>query len=252
MKMNLRRFLPLVLGVCGVVLSATIVQAQVPALIRYQGTAVDSNGVGLEGPYTLTFRLYPAATGGTAAWEEIQPNVPIAKGQFSVLLGSVKPLTAMDWSQPCWLAVVVNGGAELAPRQQITSVPMAIMAERLSTPTQVRSNVLSFARTASQGNGPQSIIGMGFQPTVIFVNCQRSSGAPQASMGFADADGDEGALKRAGIYGYFYVDSGIAAIDDGTDSMMAYVTSLDSDGFTLDWRKGGAGRDVACVALGLR
>ena len=43
-------------------------QAAVPRLVRYQGQAVDSNGVGLEGPYNLTFRLYDAATVGTKVW----------------------------------------------------------------------------------------------------------------------------------------------------------------------------------------
>lgn len=108
--------------------------AQVPPLIRYQGQAVDAKGVPLEGPYTLTFRLYSAETAGTKLWEEVQPNIPLSKGHFSVLLGSVTPLTGMDWSQPCWLAIQVNTEPELAPRQQITSVPLAITAEQLATP----------------------------------------------------------------------------------------------------------------------
>lgn len=105
------------------------VQAEVPSLIRYQGQAVDTNSVPLEGPYTLKFRLYGAATGGTVVWEETQLNVPLAKGNFSVLLGSVTPLNGMDWAQPCWLSVQVNSEPELAPRQQITSVPLALRAK---------------------------------------------------------------------------------------------------------------------------
>jgi hypothetical protein len=105
------------------------VQAQVPSLIRYQGQAVDSQGVPLEGPYTLTFRLYDAEMAGTKLWEEAQPNVPLSKGHFSVLLGSVTALNGMDWAQPCWLSVQVNGDPELAPRQRITSVPLALRAK---------------------------------------------------------------------------------------------------------------------------
>ena len=103
--------------------------AQVPKLIRYQGQAVDAKGVPLEGPYTLTFRLYDADTAGTKLWEEIQPNVPLTHGAFSVLLGSVSLLTTMSWDKPCWLSVQVNAEPELSPRQQITSVPLAIRAE---------------------------------------------------------------------------------------------------------------------------
>jgi hypothetical protein len=61
--------------------------------------------------------------------------VPLQGGHFSVLLGQVTPLTTMDWSQPRWLSVQVGSNPELAPRQQITSVPLAITAERLADPS---------------------------------------------------------------------------------------------------------------------
>jgi len=107
--------------------------AQVPKLMRYQGQAIDSQGVPLEGNYSLTFRLYDAATGGNKMWEETQSAVPLSGGHFSVLLGSRTPL-GMDWTKACWLSVQVNADAELAPRQQITSVPLAVMAEQLDGP----------------------------------------------------------------------------------------------------------------------
>ena len=118
----------LVLSVWGLALSAPA-SAAVPHLIRYQGQAVDSNGVPLEGPYTLTFRLYDAETVGTVKWQEAQPNVALTGGHFSVLLGQVQSLDGVDWSQPLWLSVQVNGEPELAPRQRITSVPLALRAE---------------------------------------------------------------------------------------------------------------------------
>jgi hypothetical protein len=104
-------------------------RADVPHLIRYQGQATEANGVPLEGPYTLTFRLYPAETGGTAAWMETQLNVPLAGGHFSVLLGQVQSLTGVDWTQPLWLSVQVNTEPELSPRQRIASVPLALRSE---------------------------------------------------------------------------------------------------------------------------
>ncbi|GEM_PF-4308685 len=119
--------------------------AQVPHLIHYQGQTTDSQGVGLEGPYTLIFRLYDAATAGNKLWEETQPNVPITGGHFSVLLGQITPLNP-DWTQPLWLALEVDlnplVNEELSPRQPITSVPLALMAERLDGPiTTVGNNV---------------------------------------------------------------------------------------------------------------
>jgi len=103
--------------------------AQVPQLIRFQGQAVDSQGVPLEGPYTLIFRLYDAATAGTKIWEETQTNIALSKGHFSVLLGQQNPLTSMDWSKSCWLSIQVGTQPELSPRQQFTSVPLALRAE---------------------------------------------------------------------------------------------------------------------------
>ena len=129
--MNTRWFLKVrssvVLSVVCCVLGADV-HAQVPALIRFQGQAVDSQGVPLEGPYTLTFRLYDAATAGTKLWEEPQA-VTLSKGHFSVLLGQGTPLTGMSWSQPCWLSIQVGAQAELAPRQQFTAVPIALRAD---------------------------------------------------------------------------------------------------------------------------
>ena len=105
------------------------VHAQVPALIRFQGQAVDSQGVPLEGPYTLTFRLYDAATAGTLLWQEPQNNVTLSKGHFSVLLGQQNPFTSVDWSKPCWVSIQVGTQLELSPRQQFTSVPLALRAQ---------------------------------------------------------------------------------------------------------------------------
>jgi len=117
-------------------LTCATAQAAVPHLVRYQGTAVDAKGVLLEGPYTLKFRLYDAATGGAVVWDETHTDVPITKGHFSVLLGQVTPLN-VDWNTPLWLAVQVGTDPELAPRQPITSVPLAIrseVAEQLTVP----------------------------------------------------------------------------------------------------------------------
>ena len=91
-----------ILGVTTLLLSSLLLSsrsyADVPHLIRYQGQAVDSQGVPLEGPYTLTFRLYNAVTAGTKTWEEPQTGVQLSGGNFSVLLGSVTSLQAVDWT----------------------------------------------------------------------------------------------------------------------------------------------------------
>lgn len=124
----MNRLLRIAVGLAvGVGLISTSMAA-VPHLVRYQGTAVDANNIPLEGPYTLTFRLYNAATGGTAVWTETHTNAPVTKGRFSVLLGQNTALS-VDWSVPLWISIQVGTDPELSPRQQITSVPLAIRAE---------------------------------------------------------------------------------------------------------------------------
>ena len=103
--------------------------AQIPRLIRYQGTLTDAEGNPMEGPCDLKFRFYDAAAGGTPVWEETQAGVPVARGAFSVLLGSVAPLN-LRFDADCWLAVSVNGGAEMTPRHQVASVPNAYLSEK--------------------------------------------------------------------------------------------------------------------------
>ncbi len=124
----------LLLSAYGLLLNPVPCRAQVPHLIRYQGQAVDSQGVPLEGPYTLTFRLYDAATAGAKVWEEQQAGIPLTGGHFSVLLGQVTSLDAVTWNRPLWIGLQVGTDPELSPRQAITSVPLALVAERLETP----------------------------------------------------------------------------------------------------------------------
>ena len=107
---------------------ASLLWADVPHLIRYQGTLADTQQVSLEGPYTLTFRLYDAATGGTKVWEETQTNVPCTQGQFSVLLGQVTPLD-LPFDQDLWLSIEINTDGEMSPRQRLSSVPYAYRAD---------------------------------------------------------------------------------------------------------------------------
>lgn len=101
--------------------------AGVSPLIRYQGTLVDANNVPLEGSYPLTFRVYNAATGGTALWTETQTAVPVSRGIFNVLLGQVTALS-LPFDTDYWLTTQIGADAEMSPRQRLTSVPYAYRA----------------------------------------------------------------------------------------------------------------------------
>jgi hypothetical protein len=94
--------------------------------IGVQGTLRKSDGNSLEdGEYTMTFRLYNAATGGTVLWSEVQTQVEIAGGLYSTQLGNVNSL-ALPFDADYYLSVQVEDTPEITPRQQLTSAPYAL------------------------------------------------------------------------------------------------------------------------------
>jgi len=113
------------LVLCTFLFVAVSVQA-VPNLINYQGVLTDSGGTPLNQDVSITFRLFDAATAGTAAWSETQ-TVTVSNGVYSVQLGQSTPLAGVDFTVDYWLEVEV-GGEILTPRQALTSVPYAMTA----------------------------------------------------------------------------------------------------------------------------
>lgn len=128
--------------------------ADVPRLINYQGKVTDNAGVPLAGPVNLTLRLGTAAVGGILLFSENHNNVPLSNGVFSVNIGANTvggvPDAALN-SAEIWLAVSVNGAAELTPRVRLVSVPYAVkskVAEGLVQP----GNFTAVATANASGN----------------------------------------------------------------------------------------------------
>ncbi len=109
------------------VLTAAAAHGQVPETISYQGVLTDGAGTPvLDGSYDITFNIYTVASGGTAVWTETQ-SVGVAGGIFSAILGAVNPLT-IPFDTACWLGVAVDGGAEFAPRRELTASAYSLNA----------------------------------------------------------------------------------------------------------------------------
>ena len=103
----------------------------VPLTLTQQGRLLDSSNAPVDGvQLTFTFTLYTAATGGAGIWTEDQIITP-DQGYFSARLGETTPFpaTIFDGSRAAlYLGIKIGSDTEMAPRQQLTSVPFAMLA----------------------------------------------------------------------------------------------------------------------------
>ena len=119
------------LGLVGVLLLLLVASSAsagpgVPPVMSYQGELRDADGNPVDGTYTMTFTIYDAATDGNALWSETQ-EVEVRGGLFSVMLGSVNPLSKdiFDGSDR-WLGVKVGSDPEMVPRLMFGTVPYVL------------------------------------------------------------------------------------------------------------------------------
>ena len=117
---------------------ASPVLADVPGQIHYQGTLKDSQGIAIHcpsindcpsGAVSVTFRLYNQSNGGDPLWEETWNDLAVSQGVIDVRLGSSNPIdnVALGGNE-AWLALEVNQGGELSPRQRVVASAYAIVA----------------------------------------------------------------------------------------------------------------------------
>ncbi len=105
--------------------------------ISYQGRLADSSGdpitTGPEG-IGMQFQLYNTDTGGSSLWEEPHTAVPVEDGLFHVLLGSTNPIpvSLLANNSTLWLGITVGSDSEMTPREQIASVPYAMIASSVA------------------------------------------------------------------------------------------------------------------------
>ncbi len=101
--------------------------ANIPRQINYQGLLADLEGNTLNGNYNFSFDIFSVETGGTSLWNETQSDIIVTEGVFSVLLGSINPITA-DFSGRLWLQITVNN-EPMFPRKELTGIGNAFQAE---------------------------------------------------------------------------------------------------------------------------
>jgi len=105
--------------------------AEVPRLIKFGGTLLDSQDRPLAGLVGVTFALHAQQTGGAALWMETQNVTPDAHGNYTVLLGANSangvPAELFASGEARWLEVQVERQTE-QPRILLVSVPYALKA----------------------------------------------------------------------------------------------------------------------------
>lgn len=153
---SLKGFGAAILLAAAIMLGVAPSNAQVPGTITYQGMLTDAGGVVVpDAGYSLTFKLYSAASGGSALWTETQA-VQTVKGVFTVALGSVTPLGLL-FDMPYWLGTTVGAGSEMSPRIPITSGAYSMHSVRADTATWLNANYGAAGSMISGtplGNGP--------------------------------------------------------------------------------------------------
>lgn len=165
------RFVP-VFVFLAIVLGATMASGQVPQLISYQGVLADNAGqLVANGNYDITFRIFGSVTGGSVLHDETHIGVPVSKGGFSVLIGSVAgdPLL-LPFNVPYWLEIQVAPDASpLSPRIQFASSPYAQMAETVLdgaiTSTKLADGAITSAKIA---DGSVASLDISDEPGVAF------------------------------------------------------------------------------------
>jgi len=120
---------PACLALAATLAVAAPAAAAVPSVLNVQGSVVAAGGPAPDGDYYLTFAIYPAKEGGTAAWKDPPVIAPLKGGVFSLQLGAATPITpALLAGLPeAWIGVSVGSDPEL-PRKPLGAVLFAIRA----------------------------------------------------------------------------------------------------------------------------
>lgn len=223
----------------------TSVALEAPAaagpVLNYQGRLADpTTGDPKNGTFTMTFRLYGVATGGTALWTESK-SVVVSNGQFSTLLGDTTSLnlTIFD-GRDLWLGVQVGGDAEAIPRIQVANAPYALYSGNAAKlggqlpgafavaghthlgevwTHSANSNGLVLEGTVSWSNSLIRVINYSNGPSIWGIN-----------HGGGNAVRGEGSGDSLGVYGGAENAVGVAGRSSGHDGVNGVSTAFGRSG----------------------
>jgi hypothetical protein len=188
----------------------TVAASAVTSGINYQGRLTDSAGEPLSGTYTMTFRLYEVASGGSALDTDTH-SVEVTDGLFN---------TEIDFDQEhfdgrgLWLGITVGGDAEMSPRQELRPVPYALSLKPGANIVGASSVALQAESTHTSGSG---IRGDASATSGTNYGVVGASKSPDGYGGyFYNNEGGTGVYGKGTPGGYFTTDQGGTSWADRT------------------------------------
>lgn len=135
----MKRIFPIALFLIMVMALATVVTADVPKVLNYQGRLTDTSGAALDGPYNMVFTIYDQVEDGTGLWQELhidiyETEVIVSDGLFAVVLGEDSTIHngVFDGSDR-WLGIRIGSDSEIVPRVKLTSAAFSFISGHAGT-----------------------------------------------------------------------------------------------------------------------
>ena len=190
---------------------AALAPAVMAGGLSYQARIQTAAGADIDGPATVGFRIYGAASGGTVLWGETQSLVA-ARGIVNVQLGKVNPLPDGLFNRPeLYLGITVAGDPEMAPRRRLVSTWKAMSTSKAAGKTvQAGGGAVAVTGASSAsvaivfpqpfarpplvmlGAPASAIAGVPFIPVQVSDVTETGCTAHFASLGGATASGSAG------------------------------------------------------------
>lgn len=133
-------------------LQILIVKSEIPATINLQGYLTDNSGMQKsDGKYYINIRLFENKEEGTAVWVDLNREITVLSGIFSVVIGkgfSEKELPAFN--KPFWLEMQIVGELPMSPRLQLHSTPYSLNSNYADSSVHSKSSIFAFLSDSSR------------------------------------------------------------------------------------------------------
>jgi hypothetical protein len=228
--------------------------------VRHSTAAADLY-IGLIGEITVdidgkTLRLHDGVTAGGKVIDKVILNPALSS--INALTPAADRVPYYTSDSAAALAVLTAAGRALLDDNdaaaQLTTLGVSAFIKtllddssaaiaRTTLDIQIKSG--TFTRNLETASGNVGYTGVGFQPTILLIAGAKTAAAGQVSIGWTFGTTEFCIDSRYGqTAGSWGANNGliIEILLDGSNFQLAAVDSLDSDGFTLAWTRGGTGQ----------